>query len=170
MNLGLPTSNWQCLPDMRSFSPYHVNEFYQSSGFTRKRRNNIDVKCYRYGQFGHFRKQCNSNTKKQKSMKHTGYCNAERYKCPPNEQYKYFWISICNIIIYLETKFRQNRRIFVFWRSFWIQNGHHSKPKWSQYGAACLTPSKYPFPLKSFHFWISLRIFYFLYWRPFFKF
>ena len=24
------------------------------------------------------------------------------------------WISICNIIIYLETKFRPNRRIFVF--------------------------------------------------------
>ena len=38
------------------------------------------------------------------------------------------WISICNIIIYLETKFRPNRRIFVFWRPFWIQNGHHSKP------------------------------------------
>jgi hypothetical protein len=28
----------------------------------------------------------------------------------------------------------------------------HNKPKWSQYGAACLTPCKYPFPLKSFHF------------------
>jgi hypothetical protein len=25
---------------------------------------------------------------------------------------------------------------------------------WSQYGAACLTPCKYPFPLKSFHFCI----------------
>jgi hypothetical protein len=42
--------------------------------------------------------------------------------------------------------------IFVFWRSFWIQIGRHSKPKWSQYGVACLTPCKYPFPLKSFHF------------------
>ena len=69
MNLGLPTSNWQCSPDLRSFSPYHVNEFCHSSGFTRKRRNNIDVKCYRCGQFEHFRKQCNSDTKKQKSMK-----------------------------------------------------------------------------------------------------
>jgi hypothetical protein len=48
------------------------------------------------------------------------------------------WISIHNIIIYLETKFRPNRRIFVFWQPFWIQNGHHSKPKWSPYGAACL--------------------------------
>ena len=86
--------------------------------------------------------------------KNIGYCNAERYKCPPNEQYKYFWISIRNIIIYLETKFRPNRRIFLFWRSSWIQNGRHSKPKWSQYGAACLIPCKYPFPLKSFHFWI----------------
>ena len=28
----------------------------------------------------------------------------------------------------------------------------HSKPKWSPYDAACLTPCKYPFPLKSFHF------------------
>jgi hypothetical protein len=37
------------------------------------------------------------------------------------------WISIRNIIIYLETKFRPNRRIFVFWRPFWIQNGRHSK-------------------------------------------
>ena len=31
-----------------------------------------------------------------------------------------------------------------FWWSYWIQNGHHSKPKWSQYGAACLTPCNYP--------------------------
>jgi hypothetical protein len=38
------------------------------------------------------------------------------------------WISIPNIKIYLETKFRPNRRIFVFLRPFWIQNGHHSKP------------------------------------------
>ena len=53
-----------------------------------------------------------------------------------------------------------NRRIFVFWRPFWIQNGHNSKPKWSLYGAACLTRCKYPFPLKSFHF----RIFYNLFW------
>jgi hypothetical protein len=64
------------------------------------------------------------------------------------------WISICNIIIYLESKFHPNLRIFVFWRPFWIQNGHDSKPKWSPYGAACLTSCKYPFPLKSFHFWI----------------
>jgi hypothetical protein len=39
-----------------------------------------------------------------------------------------WWISIRNIIIYLKTKFRPNRRIFVFWRPFWIQNGRHSKP------------------------------------------
>ena len=38
------------------------------------------------------------------------------------------WISIRNILIYLETKFRPNRRIFVFWRPFWIQNSRHSKP------------------------------------------
>jgi hypothetical protein len=40
------------------------------------------------------------------------------------------WISIRNIIIYLETKFRPNRRIFLFWWPFWIQNqnGRHSKP------------------------------------------
>ena len=37
-------------------------------------------------------------------------------------------ISICNIIIYLEIKFLPNRRIFIFWPPFWIQNGHHSKP------------------------------------------
>ena len=54
----------------------------------------------------------------------------------------------------LETKFRRNRWIFVFWWPFLVQNGHHSKPKWSPYGAACLTPCKYPFPLKSVHFWI----------------
>jgi hypothetical protein len=35
-----------------------------------------------------------------------------------------------------------------------INDGHHSKPKWSPYGAACLTPCKYPFPLKSVHFLI----------------
>jgi len=66
------------------------------------------------------------------------------------------WISIRNIIIYLETKFCPNRRIFVFWRPFLVQNGHHSKPKWSPYGAACLTPCKYPFPLKSFNFLIFI--------------
>ena len=38
------------------------------------------------------------------------------------------WISIPNIKIYLETKFRPNWRIFVFWWPFWIQNGHHIKP------------------------------------------
>ena len=32
--------------------------------------------------------------------------------------------------------------------------GHHSKPKWSPYGAACLIPCKYPFPLKSVYFLI----------------
>ena len=64
------------------------------------------------------------------------------------------WISIRNIIIYLEIKYRPNRRIFVLWRPFFVQNhrGNHSKPKWSPYGAACLTPCKYPFPLKSVHF------------------
>ena len=39
-----------------------------------------------------------------------------------------WWIWIRNIIIYLVTKFRRNRRIFVFWQPFWIKNGHHSKP------------------------------------------
>ena len=38
------------------------------------------------------------------------------------------WILIRNTIIYLEAKFRPNQTIFVFWRPFWIQNGHHSKP------------------------------------------
>ena len=42
--------------------------------------------------------------------------------------------------------------VFVFWWPFLIQNGHHSKPKWSPYCAACLIPCKYPFPLKSVHF------------------
>ena len=88
------------------------------------------------------------------------------------------WISFRNIIIYLETQFRTNRWIFVFWWTFWTQNGRHSKPKmdinsqhqnllgnqisskwrifvfWSPYGAACFPSCKYPFPLKSFHFWI----------------
>jgi hypothetical protein len=30
-------------------------------------------------------------------------------------------------------KFRPNRRIFVFWLPFLVQNGHHSKPKWLPY-------------------------------------
>ena len=80
------------------------------------------------------------------------------------------WISIRNIIIYLETKFCPNRRIFVFWWPFWTQNGCHSKPKWSPYGAACLTPGKYPFPLKAFNFLILSNLFLFflfLYWRSF---
>ena len=48
------------------------------------------------------------------------YCNAEHYKCPPNEQYTRYdhnmapkpWISIPNIKIYLETKFLPNREDF----------------------------------------------------------
>ena len=44
------------------------------------------------------------------------------------------WISIRNIKIYLETKFRPNQRIFVFWWPFWIQNGRHSKPNFAQIG------------------------------------
>ena len=43
---------------------------------------------------------------------------------------------------------------FCIWQPFWIQNGCHSKPKWSPYGAGRTPPCKYPFPLKSFHFWI----------------
>ena len=78
-------------------------------------------------------------------------------------------ISIRNIIIYLETKFRPNRRIFVLWWPLLVQNHrvHHSKPKWSPYGAAYLTPCKYPFPLKSVYFWIFNDFFLFLYWWPF---
>jgi hypothetical protein len=89
------------------------------------------------------------------------------------------WISIRNIIIYLEFKFCPNRRIFVFWRPFWIKNGSYSKPKWSPYGATCLTPCNYTFPLKFFHFWIfnNLFLFFFIFilvailkLRPFWKF
>jgi hypothetical protein len=72
-------------------------------------------------------------------------------------RYDIIWLpndgnQFANIIIYLETKFLPNRRIFVFWQPFLVQNGHHSKPKWSPYGAACLISCKYPFPLKSVHF------------------
>ena len=62
-------------------------------------------------------------------------------------QFQKLWrISIHKNKIYLETKFSTNRGIFVFWRP---------------YGAACLTPCKYPFPLKSFHFWIFNNLFWF---------
>ena len=27
----------------------------------------------------------------KKAFKNIGYCNAQRYKCPPNKQYKYQW-------------------------------------------------------------------------------
>ena len=74
---------------------------------------------------------------------------------------KLWRISIHKNKIYLETKFSPNRRIFVFWRPFWIQNGRQRKPKWSPYGAACLTPCKYPFLLKSFHFRIFNNLFWF---------
>ena len=59
--------------------------------------------------------------------KATTYYDGYSYKVDHNMAPK-LWISIPNIKIYLETKFRPNRRIFVFWRSFWIQDSHHSKP------------------------------------------
>ena len=54
-----------------------------------------------------------------------GYNNKIWYDLKDHNMAPKQWISICNIIIYLETKFWPNRRIFVFWRPFWIQNGHH---------------------------------------------
>ena len=74
---------------------------------------------------------------------------------------KRWWLSLRKTKIYLETKFCPNPRILVFWRPFFIQNGNHSKPKWSSYGVACLTPCKYPFPLKYFYFWIFNNLFWF---------
>ena len=61
---------------------------------------------------------------------------------------------------YLESKFCPNRRIFVFWRTFWIQNGRHSTPKWTPYGEVCLTTCKYPFPLKSLFIFSFLTIYF----------
>ena len=55
------------------------------------------------------------------------YYGGYSYKVDHNMAPK-LWISIPNIKIYLETKFGPNRRILVFWRPFWIQNGRHSKP------------------------------------------
>jgi hypothetical protein len=50
----------------------------------------------------------------------------------------------------------------MIWRIItWLSN--NSKPKWSSYGAACLTTCKYPFPLKSFHFWILNNLFLFFF-------
>jgi hypothetical protein len=60
-----------------------------------------------------------------------------------------WWISIRNIIIYLETKSSPKSEDFCILVAIF---GHHSKPKWSSYGAACLIPCKYPSPLKSCSF------------------
>jgi len=32
-----------------------------------------------------------------------GYCNTKRYKCPPNEQYKYYWIMRSIYFDFLQT-------------------------------------------------------------------
>jgi hypothetical protein len=43
------------------------------------------------------------------------------------------------------------------WAKFGFQvDFNHSKPKWSPYGVACLTPCKDPFTLKSVHFLIFI--------------
>ena len=83
-----------------------------------------------------------------------GHNNKKWYDLKDHNMAPKQWISIRNIINYLETKFRPNWRIFVYWRPFFVQNGHRSKPKWPPHGAACLTPYKYSFPLKSVRFWI----------------
>jgi hypothetical protein len=91
--------------------------------------------------------QVHGEKKKRKNNNNKIWYDLKDHNMAPKQ-----WISIYNIIIYLETKFWPNWWIFVF-----------SKPKWSPYCGACLTPCKYPFPLKSFHIWIlnNLFIFYF---------
>jgi hypothetical protein len=41
---------------------------------------------------------------------------------------RYCFAMAILVILILETKFRPNWEIFVFWQLFWIQNGRHSKP------------------------------------------
>jgi hypothetical protein len=42
----------------------------------------------------------------------------------------------------LETKFRSNRKIFILWWPFWIQDGHHSKPTMDIFKMAANTKIK----------------------------
>ena len=62
----------------------------------------------------------------QPPLKAATYYGGYSYKVDNNMAPKP-WIPIPNIKIYLEIKFRPNRRIFVFWWPFWIQNGRHRK-------------------------------------------
>jgi hypothetical protein len=63
-------------------------------------------------------------------------------------QFQKLWqILIHKNKIYLETKFCILAAIL--------------DSKWSPYGEACLTPCKYPFPLKSFYFWIFSNLLWF---------
>ena len=70
------------------------------------------------------------------------------------------WISIRNIIIYLEIKFYPNRRNFVFWRPFSIQYGRHSIPKWSPF---VLLPVNIHFHWNLFIFEFLTIYFYYFY-------
>ena len=107
------------------------------------------------------RNRADKNVWKKNNKNYNCHCKAIADITPPHvsQFQKRSWLSISKI--YLETKFCPNWRISVFWWPFWIQKCHHSTPKWSPYGAACLTPYKYPFPLKSFHFWIFNNLFWF---------
>ena len=95
----------------------------------------------------HIREMCQTNFWRKKERKKERriiiitncHCKAIADIIPPHGYLfqKRWRLSIRKNKTYLETKFCPNRRIFVFWWPFWIQNGHNSKPKWSPYGAAC---------------------------------
>ena len=89
------------------------------------------------------------------------------------------WISICNIIIYLETKFRPNRRIFVFGCHFVPWLPWQRPPFWIFFKPQKLSHTTVDIPTKRIIIWLpnhgyqfptskfrpNRRIF--VFWRPF---
>jgi hypothetical protein len=103
-------------------------------------------------------RRCHGNGQNANKFIVGSYYGGYSYKMDHNTAPKP-WISIPNIKIYLETKFRPKRRIFVFWRP----NGHHSKPTMdinsqhhnllgNQISVAILNP-KWPLKYKNLPFW-----------------
>ena len=69
MEFGIPRWNWRFSPATSECFPRQKAEACQISGLIQNGKNKVQHRCFRCGEFGHFIKECKSNSRKPKSMK-----------------------------------------------------------------------------------------------------